>query len=288
MRGRSVLIGAGSFIVVLGAALLALSRPAPPAALDAPARDAPEAPGAEPVDTAPPAPARTTAPGQAAAAPTAPEAALEAARPPLDEGAPNGAAGDVAAEELGDAAASDVVDTLIAALRSSNDFVVVDAADELVARKATEALPTLERFDVTGRPHAAPSVIDALGRLAGDADPRARRTATDRLLALLAEERTRGARESAGNVLALYEALGRTGDPRAAAALEREALDPGVSFAAKTVIVEALVRLRQPTSAPILRRLLAMLADAEASDELEEETRRELATAIDRALRALP
>jgi HEAT repeat protein len=179
-------------------------------------------------------------------------------------------------------------DALIAALDSKDDFVVLEAAGELAKRDAPRALPALVAIDIEGRPHAAPSVIDALGRLGGRADATARRSATRRLLALLAQERGRGAPESAGNVLVIYEALGRTLDPNAAPALEAELLDPNVTWAAKTVIVEALTRLRQSSSKATLHELLDDVAARPATDALEAETQRELSVAAANALRVIP
>ncbi len=179
-------------------------------------------------------------------------------------------------------------DELVDLIGSKDDFVVVDALDDLVEKKETRALSKLTTFDIKNRPHAAPTVIDALGRLGGIADANGRRSATDRLLALLAQEKTRNEPESAGNVLTIYSALGRTQDPRAAAPLEQELLDPNVRLAAKTVIIESLVQLKQPTSSAALRTLEQQLATVTPADKMEEDILRELLSAIKRALPVLP
>ena len=179
-------------------------------------------------------------------------------------------------------------EALITALASNDGFVVADAANELAQRREPRAIPTLAAIDIRKSPHGAPSVIEALGNLASGADPAPRTTATNRLLELFAQERSRTAPESAGNVLVIYAALGRTRESRAATALEAELLDPKVTLAAKTVIVEALVRLKQPTSAAPLRVLQQQLAALAAPDALEEEVRRELAAAVEEALKSLP
>lgn len=176
-------------------------------------------------------------------------------------------------------------DELITTLASTDDFAVQQAADELVHRKAVQAIGTLAAIDITKGPRAAPSVIDALGRLAALADPADKKTGTDRLLALLAQERARGAPESAGNVLTLYEALGETGDPRAASALEAELIDPKVTLAAKTVIIDALVKLHQPSSVAALKTLQQSLGSVTPKDKMDESILRELNAAIERALR---
>ena len=74
---------------------------------------------------------------------------------------------------------------------------------------------------------------------------------------------------------------------RAAPALEAELLDPRVTLAAKTVVVEAIATLGQPTSADALRALQRELAATVPNDELEKETLHELSIGVDRALGAL-
>jgi hypothetical protein len=185
-------------------------------------------------------------------------------------------------------ASARTTESLIAALGSSDGFLVVEAADELAERKATSAIPSLVAMDIAKNPRSAPSVIEALGSLGSSADAAGRKTATDRLLVLLAQERARKAPESAANILALYTALGQTQDPRAATALEAELADPRVTLAAKTAVVEALVRLRQPTSRAALRALQQHLPTVVAADAFEEAVRHDLELAVDRALHAVP
>lgn len=177
---------------------------------------------------------------------------------------------------------------LVARLESSDPHVVLDAADGLAARKVTSAIPALAALDIRKSADSAPSIIDALGRLAGDADPAGRSAATRRLLELLAQEKARDAPESPGNILALYEALGLTRDPTAAGPLEAELADATVTRAAKGVVVASLVKLAQPSSRAALLRAQKEAASGPAQDALEEEVRRELLTTIDGALRALP
>lgn len=262
-RGRALLLAASAAVLVALVSERALSsRPSTPRSADS-------------VVTAPPVPDEER------------PAAVEPAQPPP---APTLAASAPAATSVAraDAGAPRTTDTLIASLDSKDDFVVLEAAGDLAKRGATRALPALVAIDIKGRPHAAPSVIDALGRLGGASEPAARRSATDRLLELLTQERGRGAPESAGNVLAIYEALGRTLDPRGAPALEAELLDPNVTWAAKTVIVEALARLKQASSKGPLRSAQEDIADHPATDPLEAETQRELSGAVAGALRVIP
>lgn len=275
MRRRSALVAAVLVVTGLVAARVA-TTPSAPARSEARSQpvDAPGSPRVEVGSAAAPAPS-SIAPRRAPAM---------AAAPGTAEVARERASAEVARADAGPRS----TDALLAALGSSDPFVVLDAADDLAARKATRALPILGAIDIRKGPHSAPSVIDALGRLAAVADAGDRKTATDRLLALLAQERVRSAPESAGNVLAIYEALGHTLEPRAAAALEGELLDPSVTHSAKTVVVEALVRLRQPSSGPPLRALQRELSVFVAPDALAEEVRGELALAVERALRTLP
>ena len=98
-----------------------------------------------------------------------------------------------------------------------------------------------------------------------DADPRRRLPAVDRLLALLAAEKQRGAQESLGNMIQIYEALGDTGDARAIAPLERELLDASVPTAPKVVIVQSLVALRAVDARKDQSYVLYMLGQPEVS-----------------------
>lgn len=176
------------------------------------------------------------------------------------------------------------VDVLLARLGSEDPFEVLDAADGLAARRATSAIPALAAFPIARSPEAAPSVIDALGRLAGVAQGAERSQAASKLRGWLAEEKRRGAPESVGNVLTIYEALGHTGDAASARALEAELRDPDVSRAAKTVIVASLAKLRDPASRPVLEQAKHEAAGAVIDDAFEDEVRRDLLAEIDRAL----
>lgn len=272
MRRRSALVAAVLVLTGLVAARAATtSKPPVPerAEARADAVDVPEPTRLEGARVAEP---------TASDAPLAPRPAPQAA--PLTTAEP--------ARERADAAPPRTTDVLLGALSSSDPFVVLDAADDLAARKATRAIPTLAAIDIRKNAHSAPSVVNALGQLASAAEPAGRKSATDRLIALLAQERARSAPESAGNVLAIYEALGRTREPSAAGALETELLDPAVTHAAKTVVVAALVRLQQPSSGPPLRTLQRELGVFVAANPMDEEVRGELAVAVERALRTLP
>lgn len=179
-------------------------------------------------------------------------------------------------------------DTLLARLAAADDYVVLDAADALAARKVTAAIPILAAISLADRPDAAPSVIDAVGRLAGVATGREHDLAVERLGTWLREEKARRAPESAGNVLGLYEALGHTRDPDAVRRLTAELRDPNVTYAAKTVIVDALVRLADPDARASLTAARAEAASAAIDDPFEDEIRRDLLAALDRALASLP
>ncbi len=162
--------------------------------------------------------------------------------------------------------------------------MVAEAANGLVSRSAVAALPVLVDHDVIKRPWAAPSIIDAMGRLAAIAPPEQRTEAVDRLIALMHEEKVRGAQESQGNLLQIYEALGLSGDPRAVPPLEQELVDPTVKTAPKLVVVQALVALRSTSSRPLLERLASQLVTVPSTDSFEAELRRDLLAAIREAL----
>jgi hypothetical protein len=203
-----------------------------------------------------------------------------------DRGAPVAVA-ELAVEDVLRAQAEPTVaalDVLLAGLESTDAIVVAEASNGLVARGALSALPVLVAFDVIGRPWAAPSVIDALGRLAAQAEADERGEAIARLVALMHEEKRRGALESQGNLLQIYEALGQTGDSRAVAPLEGELLDPAVQTAPKVVVVQALVALRAQASRAPLERLRDQLQRSAPGHGLEAELRRDLLSAIELAL----
>jgi len=115
---------------------------------------------------------------------------------------------------------ADATIVLLSATESTDAIVVAEATNALVARGTVAALPILIESDVIRRPWAAPSIIDAMGRLAAIAPPEQRSEAVDRLVALMREEKVRGAQESQGNMIQIYEALGLTGDPKAVPPLE--------------------------------------------------------------------
>lgn len=179
------------------------------------------------------------------------------------------------------------VESLLARLDSSDQFLVIDAADGLRARKAVVAIPKLAAIDVIANPDSARTVIDALGHLAGNASGAERNTAVDRLLSLLAQEKKRETPDAPGNVLQIYEALGKTADPRAAQALERELADRSVPLAALTLVVDALVELGQSSSRAALSAARERIAALETAEGLEREIHRELLAKLEAAITAL-
>lgn len=181
---------------------------------------------------------------------------------------------------------ADAMSVLLAGVESSDAVVVAESTNALVARGAVGALPVLIDHDVLRRPAAAPSIIDAIGRLSAVAAPEQRAEAVDHLVALLREEKTRGAVESQGNTIQIYEALGQTGDARAIGPLETELQDPTVPTAPKVVIVQALVALRATRSIGILERLQTAIASSTAVG-FEAELQRDLLAAIHDALARL-
>lgn len=248
-------------------------------------RDRTPAPAAH--STAAATPAGSTVPLVSPAAPPARVAqavAVAPSAPALDDLVPS--AEDLVAARAEVSPESTAV--LIAALESTDAIVVAEATNALVSRGAVSELPVLIAHDVIGRPWAAPSVIDAMGRLAKVAAPEERDLVIDRLFALLEEEKRRGAVESQGNMLQIYEALAQTGDPRAAVRLEQELLDPTVATAPKVAVVQALVALRATASRGTLARLHdELVAAAPPADAFEAELRRDLVTALRDALVAL-
>jgi hypothetical protein len=177
---------------------------------------------------------------------------------------------------------------LVASLASDDAVVVAEAAGGLVARRAVGAIPALAAIDPHEARGAAPSLIDALGRLGGMAGGAARGQAVSRLLALMTEEGGRGAADSAGNLIQIYEALGETRDARAASRLETVLRDPSIARAHKVAIVQALERIGAATSRAAVEAERAQVALRAEPDALEEEIRQDLLRAMDAALASLP
>jgi len=173
---------------------------------------------------------------------------------------------------------------LLAGIESTDAVVVAEATNALVAHGAIWTLPALIEQDVLARPWAAPSVIDALGRIGALAPPEQRAEVVDRLVALMRVEKTRGSQESLGNLIQIYEALGHTGDPRAVEPLELELVDRTVPTAPKVVIVQALVALRATRSLSVLERVGAELSAPSTATGFEAELQRDLLGAIRDAL----
>ena len=189
--------------------------------------------------------------------------------------------------EADDRFANRNVEALMDRLSSDDQHLVLDSADGLRARKAVEAIPKLASLDIAQHPDSARGVIKALGELAGAADADDREVATDRLIALLAQEKARDAPDAPGNVLQIYEALGQTGDPRAAAALEPELSDRTVPLAALTVVADALANLGQPSSVAALAEAHARVAALAFDDAFLSEVQKDVIASIDRALASL-
>ena len=272
--GRRTIIGLG--IVGLGGIVVALAiatrGPAPRAEA---AAEAATPAGQPPVA----APADWLAAGAASGAPAAAPVGSALAEAPTAEGP---TVDDILQARADDSA--DALTVLLAGVESRDAVVVAESTNALVARGAVAALPVLVEHDVPGRPWAAPSVIDALGRLASVAAPEQRSEVVDRLVALMHQEKHRGAIESQGNLLQIYEALGLTGDAQAIEPLEHELVDPGVPTALKVVVVQALVALSATRSRGILEQLKARLAADTTADAYEAELQRDLLVVIRDAL----
>jgi hypothetical protein len=265
--GAVAVAGLAALVIARGGARPA--RPAAPTATDAAVAVVPSAPAA------PAAPAPAPSPAAAAPLPTS-------AAPPV--------AAAYTMDDLKLALADpsdDGTARLIDGLASDDVVVVGEAADGLVARRATHAIAALVAIDLDLRPGVIPAVVDSLGKLGGDADAAGKDAAVTRLLALLRAEKAKGPAAIPSTLLYVYEALGRTGDPRAAAPLTDELADAQVGTAAKVVVVEALVRLGASGSRAALTALRARLVAAPSADAFEAELERELIAAIDQALATL-
>jgi len=210
------------------------------------------------------------------AKPMAPRSRAET--PPTSRPAPNADGEQPLPRELED---------LVTALYELDGVRASAAAAALIERGDTRAIASLARVELRAAAGGGASVVHALGRLGAVAGDDERATAVDRLLEMMAEEKRRGAPESAGNLLQIYEALGDIADPRAAGPLEAELADATVGRAPKVVIVQALGHIGQHSSRAPLLRLRDRETEAGETDSFQEELRRELVAAIEVVLPAL-
>lgn len=219
-----------------------------------------------------------------APAPAAPAPPSSAIAPRTNDGTPPEAPSIEAVVRSRTDGSPEGMAVLLAGIESTDAVVVAESTNALIAHGAIWTLPALIEQDVLARPWAAPSIIDALGRIGALAAPEQRAEVVDRLVALMRAEKTRGAQESLGNLIQIYEALGHTGDPRAIEPLELELVDRTVPTAPKVVIVQSLVALRATRSLSVLERLGAELSAPSTATGFEAELQRDLLGAIRDAL----
>lgn len=265
--GAVAVAGLAALVIARGGSRPARTAP-PTAATDDAASPAPSVP-ATPAARAPAAPAAVAPSPTSAAVPTAGAYTMDDLKLALADPSDDGTA------------------RLIDGLASDDVVVVGEAADGLVARRAIGAIVALAAIDLDARPGVIPAVVDSLGKLGGVAPGASRDAAVTRLLALLRSEKAKGAAAIPSTLLYVYEALGRTGDPRAVAPLTDELADARVGTAAKVVVVEALARLGASGSRDALAALRARLVGAPSPDAFEAELQRDLIAAIDQALGGL-
>jgi hypothetical protein len=175
---------------------------------------------------------------------------------------------------------------LVEALDSEDSVAKLEAIDELARRRHVPALKRLLAFDPADDPFVGPTALLAMGALARDADASSRESAVDRLVKLLEAEKERRGADSAGNVLVIFEALGKVQIPRAARALERELVDPGHGTASKVAIVDALEACGQASSLDVLASFRETVR-VSAADPFERALEADLVTAVDRTLASL-
>lgn len=242
-----------------------------------------EAPSPPPVPR-PPAP--PSAP-RAAATDGEPAPITTAPAPDEAEGEEAGASDALAAvreAKRSDTDASTAV--LMRALDSDDSPAKLEAIDELVRRKHGPALGRLLKMDPADDPFVGPTALLGVGQLAREADPASRDAAVTRLEKLLESEKARQGMDSPGNILVIFEALGRIASPSAARVLERELVDPAHGTAAKVAIVDAIEECGQRSSVSALAAFREGF-QVTAQDAFEREIEADLVKAIDRAITEL-
>ncbi len=175
---------------------------------------------------------------------------------------------------------------LVRALDEGDAPAKIEAIDELVKRKHVAALKPLMKVDPADDPYVGPTAMLGLGQLARDADPAQREAAVTRFAKLLEQEKARQGMDSPGNMLVIFEALGKIGTPSAAHLLEQELVDPVHPTAAKVAIVDALEACGQSSSVVALTAFRTKF-QVSAQDEFEREIEQDLVKALDRAIATL-
>lgn len=200
-----------------------------------------------------------------------------------------------AAEDPSDQASATLLAVVDGVGADREDEAVVaqlEAIDALVARRHPAALSRIVKMTPAVEPHLGPTIIAALGALGASATGEGdRRAALDRLVSLLSEEKDRRGADSAGNVIAIIEALGVLKHPDAAPVLERELSDPFHDVAGRTSIVKSLGQIGQRSSltplAHLRERTIASVTPDEAGDDFTRALQRELTEAIDESIRII-
>lgn len=187
------------------------------------------------------------------------------------------------------APAAEALAILERALDDPDDATRFEALDALVERRQVAALSRVIELDPVADTWLGPSIIAALGALGGapEASARDRRSALDRLVALLRSEKERQGTDSAGYIVGIIEAIGALRHPDAAPILERELFDPFYDAADRTTIVHALGEIGQRRSLEPLAQLRKAAAGHVADDDFAREIDRELLATIDRVSREL-
>jgi hypothetical protein len=224
---------------------------------------------------------RVQRPQQAQPPPTSPPGPFESARPRAVAAPSAGPAAPPAVARNDASSANHELTALGDGLASANPFERIAALDRAAGRGVTEALPLLERIDLTREPDIAPIVVRTLAKLADGAGTSERGRAIATLERWLESEsrRTESAPDARGNVSALVEALGAIRSPLAVDALTRALDRQNLPLHVETVAVQGLTELGDSRALPAVERFGARVAARSDAVGFEAELREEAAAA---------
>jgi HEAT repeat protein len=149
------------------------------------------------------------------------------------------------------------------------------AIEAMVRDGDVAQLPKLCDAVLANEPETAPAIIHAVASLAVQGSESDRALAGKTLARWLGEERKRGTRDAAGNVVNLVEALGDLGGDEAVTSLI-DVLDREEDLALQTTAAERLATLGDARALPAVTRFGERLSRSpEPSDAFDKELRAE-------------
>ena len=177
--------------------------------------------------------------------------------------------------------------SLLAALRTDDIALRIDAVRAARDRAPERVLPTLLALDVNAEPELAPALISTIASLARTADPTLRDDAARRLGEWLRGQVARDDAAARGNVSLLVDKLAKLDSPTASAALADALVQGQVPIHVATLAVQGLARYGDASQIAAIERFRERVVREPVSSDFERELQRESLHATERALATL-